>query len=186
VAHRLEAAGAVVDTIQPDLEMHAAWQTYGTLTGAWLASRPIPTLPTLSDTLRKVLAGGPIVQGALRGTRLRGRQLAAVLAQRDRITQQVDQVLAQRQGWLCPVAAMPAFPHHPVARPFQIEGQSVPYLLAGIAFTSLFTLSRHPVVILPVGQTAAGWPIGLQLVGHRWGDQTLLSLAETVMQAWAP
>jgi len=37
-----------------------------------------------------------------------------------------------------------------------------------------------------VGQTAAGWPIGLQLVGHRWGDQTLLSLAETVMQAWAP
>ena len=38
-------------------------------------------------------------------------------------------------------------------------------------------LSGHPVVVLPVGWSTQGLPMGVQLVGRRWGDPQLLDVA---------
>ncbi|MCC7271698.1 MAG: amidase [Alphaproteobacteria bacterium] len=48
---------------------------------------------------------------------------------------------------------------------------------AAWANTFLFNLTEQPAISLPCGRTAEGWPIGLQLVGHRFDDRGVLRLA---------
>lgn len=38
--------------------------------------------------------------------------------------------------------------------------------------------SGHPAVVIPIGQTQAGLPIGLQIVGKRWREMELLAIAQ--------
>jgi amidase len=43
-------------------------------------------------------------------------------------------------------------------------------------FTSMFNVSGLPAITLPIDQTAAGVPMGVQLVGRPGGEATLLAL----------
>jgi amidase len=182
----LESAGCRVEKASPlNFDYVAAVETYGELTGAWLSNRPIPKLPTLKNDLRKLFSGASVVRGALRGTRMNLKQYAAAMAKRDYFTSQVQNFLGQWDAWLVPTTAIAAFPHQPVGQAFEIQGQKVPYLDACVTFTGLFTLTGNPVVVLPVGKTEQGLPIGLQLVGRRWHDMRLLNLSEKIMEVTA-
>lgn len=184
VAQTLSQQGCQVETATPPgFDYTTAWETYGELTGAWLATRPIPTWPILKDTLRKLLAGGPVIRGALRGSRLSLKRYGAALARRIHLTQQMDAFLSQWDAWMCPVVPFPAFEHHPPGKPIEVEGKPMPYVLSGVAFTSIFTVTGHPVVVMPVGQTPQGLPVGIQLVGQRWRDYLLLDLAAAIAEA---
>jgi amidase len=45
-----------------------------------------------------------------------------------------------------------------------------------------FNLTGHPVVVIPVGQTKDGLPIGMQIVGKRWKEMELLAIAQQLTQ----
>ncbi|MDX1613231.1 MAG: amidase family protein [Candidatus Promineifilaceae bacterium] len=69
----------------------------------------------------------------------------------------------------------------------QTRARAADEALAHGAYCSVFNLSDHPAVSLPVGQSATGLPIGVQLVGQRWADMALLDVAEqieTVVGPW--
>jgi aspartyl-tRNA(Asn)/glutamyl-tRNA(Gln) amidotransferase subunit A len=72
---------------------------------------------------------------------------------------------------LSPVSPMPAFPVHQAsplhdpARPFE-----------HIAFTLPFNMSEQPALAINAGYTAAGLPIGLQIIGRRFDDAGVLAL----------
>ncbi|MFG6467988.1 amidase [Roseateles sp. BYS87W] len=72
---------------------------------------------------------------------------------------------------LSPVAPMPAFPAHQASalhdprRPFE-----------HIAFTLPANMSEQPALAINAGYTAAGLPIGLQIVGRRFDDAGVLAL----------
>jgi amidase len=81
--------------------------------------------------------------------------------------------------FLCPAAFTPAFPHDP--GPFEArtiatpEGQR-PY--ADLAFwVAHASLPGLPAVAAPVGRTAAGLPVGAQVIGPLFEDDTALSFA---------
>ena len=42
----------------------------------------------------------------------------------------------------------------------------------------IFNLTGHPVVVMPVGQSQDGLPIAIQVVGKRWRDMELLTIAQ--------
>jgi aspartyl-tRNA(Asn)/glutamyl-tRNA(Gln) amidotransferase subunit A len=46
-----------------------------------------------------------------------------------------------------------------------------------IAFTLPFNMSEQPAASISCGQTRAGLPIGLQIIGHRHDDLTVLQVA---------
>lgn len=160
----------------------AAWENYGELIGAWLATRPIPKQPTLKNDLRKLIAGGPVIRGALKGSGLKLKQYGAALARRVAFTKQMDNFLSQWDAWICPVVPFPAFQHHTPGKPIEVDGEQMHYVLGGIAYTSIFTLTGHPVVVIPIGQTQTGLPIGIHLVGKRWQDSQLLDLAQKIVE----
>jgi aspartyl-tRNA(Asn)/glutamyl-tRNA(Gln) amidotransferase subunit A len=50
-------------------------------------------------------------------------------------------------------------------------------------YTFPFNLSGHPAISIPCGFTAAGLPVGLQIVGPWQSDQQLLELAAMIEAA---
>jgi amidase len=46
---------------------------------------------------------------------------------------------------------------------------------------SRITVTAHPAVSVPAGLTAAGLPVGLQLVGRYGADRRLLEIAAAIM-----
>ena len=108
------------------------------------------------------------------------KQYFTALTERDRRIVQMDQLLDPWDVYLCPVSATPAFTHRPSGTAIEIEGRMVPYFLASGAYTIPFSLSGHPVVVIPIGQTRSGLPIGMQIVGKRWREMELLAIAQEI------
>ena len=82
---------------------------------------------------------------------------------------------------LCPVAITTAFEHWPPEAPFIIDGEQVPYW-GMINYCCPFNLTGHPAIVIPLAQDRDGLPIGVQIVGHRWGEERLLAIARTLSQ----
>jgi amidase len=93
---------------------------------------------------------------------------------------------------LCPVVPTAAFPHDQkrdrVDRRLLVNGREQEYnsqlFWAGIA-----TLPYLPATVAPAGRTAAGLPVGVQIVGPYLGDRTTIELARLladVTEAFVP
>ncbi len=84
---------------------------------------------------------------------------------------------------LMPVAMMAAIPHDHSdpfpERVIRMDGDSRPYtdLMAWIA---LATLTHLPATVVPVGCTASGLPVGIQIVGPYLEDRTTLAVARLI------
>jgi amidase len=92
---------------------------------------------------------------------------------------------------LCPVLSTAAFPHSdvpPQRRTLTVNGREVPFenqlFWAGYA-----GVAHLPATVAPVGLSPEGLPIGVQIVGLRYGDLTTLRFArllEERYRAFAP
>ena len=60
------------------------------------------------------------------------------------------------------------------------------YPFEHVNFTVPFNMSEQPAASVPCGMTADGLPIGLQIVGHRFDDRGVLQLARAFEQLRAP
>jgi aspartyl-tRNA(Asn)/glutamyl-tRNA(Gln) amidotransferase subunit A len=76
---------------------------------------------------------------------------------------------------LTPTMPMPAFPLG-TNSPVDANGQSG-RILAWTPFTYPWNLTGHPAISVPCGLTSSGLPVGLQIIGRRWGDATVLRAA---------
>lgn len=75
-----------------------------------------------------------------------------------------------------PATILPAFPMH-WRYPQRLAGHSFANYVDWMMITSLVTLTSCPAISLPCGFTAAGLPVGLQLVAPSHGDGDLLTWA---------
>jgi len=81
---------------------------------------------------------------------------------------------------LCPVCAVPAFGHR--ERSWTVEGRTVEYLDA-MSYTQWFNLLGNPAVVVPVGRSPEGLPIGVQVVGRPHEEEVVLAIAARIEQA---
>jgi amidase len=86
---------------------------------------------------------------------------------------------------LMPVAMVPAIPHDH-SEPFPdrviaVNGATRPYTDL-MAWVALATLAHLPATVVPVGRTAAGLPVGIQIVGPYLEDRTTLAVGRLVEQ----
>jgi amidase len=81
---------------------------------------------------------------------------------------------------LKPVAATAAFPHNHNPnrdeRTVKVDGTSAPYA-EQLFFAGLASLSYLPATAAPIGLTAAGLPVGLQIIGPEGEDATTIEFA---------
>jgi aspartyl-tRNA(Asn)/glutamyl-tRNA(Gln) amidotransferase subunit A len=93
---------------------------------------------------------------------------ADALAQRARITADVDAVLGAADVMLLPTVAIEPPPIG--ADTLTVASAEMGVRAAMLRVTQPFNLSRHPALTLPCGTTEAGFPVGLQIVGRSTGD----------------
>jgi amidase len=82
---------------------------------------------------------------------------------------------------LCPPSMMAAFPHCEPGAPLRVDDHDVTYWMIS-AHSTLFNYTGHPAVVLPFRLDRDGLPLGIQLVGKRWGESRLLAVAEALTE----
>jgi len=173
-AEALERAGLQVVPFRPDGLEQARdlwWKLFGTAGGMMLGpltkGQESEISPILKEFLNWVASEPPHT----------GQTLLYTWLLRDELR---NQILAQMQVFpilLCPAAAIPAFRHG--ERVWKVEGKTVKYLDAW-SYTEWFNLLGNPGAVVPVGQSAEGLPIGVQIVGRPWEEELVLAVATEV------
>ena len=94
----------------------------------------------------------------------------------------VEDTLDGLDALAVPVLATPPLPNG-ADFPTEIDGENVSGLPMDWMLSWPFNMSGHPAVTVPAGLTDDGLPVGLQLVGHRYDEERLLSLAAAYERA---
>ncbi|MBV8188928.1 MAG: amidase [Alphaproteobacteria bacterium] len=181
----LAKAGAKVKRAEPaGLDWQLAWDDWSDL----LQYEVLALLP-LEE--REPMFGGadspdPSPRSRARAARLDMAEFFAVLDRRDRLMRQCESFLDDHDAWLMPVMPDAAFLRQPSHQPLRIDGVEHPYFLAGTSYNFLANLTGQPAIVLPCGFSKEGLPIGLQLVGKRWGEAKLLGIAKAVEKLLPP
>ncbi len=109
----------------------------------------------------------------------------ALLARRDAFIAAWEAFFGDWDALLCPVAMLSAFPHWPTDTPLPVDGAPEPYWRI-IGHCGPFNLTGHPVVVVPAGRDPTGLPVGMQIVGPRWGEARLLRIAAAIAEVVGP
>jgi aspartyl-tRNA(Asn)/glutamyl-tRNA(Gln) amidotransferase subunit A len=114
-----------------------------------------------------------------------GQDYARAILRRSAIFEKIRRLFATYDMLLCPTVAVPPF-EVGIEGPTQIAGQPVDRR-TWIAMTPLFNLTGQPAATVPCGFTDEGLPIGLQIVGRRFDEATVLraSAAFEAIRPWA-
>jgi amidase len=186
-AEKLSAQGCTVEKLNPpDFNFAEAWNTYGkimdmelgvyspafarvlTFAFGWYYRKDVPFLATVYP--------------------ISFEKYVKALTERDTYVSRMESFLSQYDAWLCPVTATPAYAHirpdryfgpYPLySKPVMVDDRPVNYLAANGCYTTIFNLTGNPVIVMPIGYARDGMPIGIQVVGSRWRDMGLLTVAK--------
>lgn len=194
VASNLASAGVQIERwIPPQFDLQETLQLYYQMAGFNMAYAQKVDLNATRKTLPFLVREATQGEKALRNLSNASNILPTVLnptlkgyfealTKRDRLIAQMDESLQLWDVWLCPVAITPAFTHRPKGAAVEVDNRKVPNFLASGAYTSPFNLTGHPVVVMPIGQTLTGLPIGMQVVGKRWQEMELLTIAQQLFE----
>ncbi len=170
-AKALCGAGFQVDRFQPEgLETaRQLWWKYFVVAGGMLLRRMFKNREAdLSPILKQFMEWSAAEFAHT------GETLLDAWIQRDVVRAQFFAQMQQYPILLCPAAAIPAFRHG--VRSWMIEGKTVEYLDAW-SYTEFFNLLGNPGVVVPVGSSPEGLPIGVQIVGRPWEEEQVLAVA---------
>lgn len=112
-----------------------------------------------------------------------GESLLAAWLARDALREKILLQMRKCPVLICPVAAIPAFRHG--EREWQVEGKTVKYLDAW-SYCEWFNLLGFPAVVVPMGHSDEGLPIGVQIVGRPWQEEVVLAVAAKLEKERGP
>ena len=179
-AEALRRAGFRVEAFRPEglEEARQLWWKFfgisgGMLLGPMIRGHEADRSPILREFSSWVAAEPPHT----------GQSLLDAWIQRDLVRMKIFAQMRECPVLLCPVAAIPAFRHG--ERAWQVEGKTVSYLDAW-SYCEWFNLLGMPAAVVPAGKSAEGLPIGVQIVGHPWEEEVVLSVAAELEMQLGP
>jgi amidase len=180
-AQSLRAKGASIDEIDLDLSQGRA--PYKTWRGVWMVGQQLNNLPRLDafgENLRENVESGISITTTDIAT---AEQIRFALFQRMRA------LLDRYDVLLTPAAPVKPYPVE-MNFPREINGKVFDDYIDWIAPASLITLLSLPAASVPAGLSNDNLPVGLQIVGPRFEEPQLLSLAKLIQETspigWPP
>lgn len=173
----LEACGNAAAAFEESLGCHVevvnpAWEspetTFSTIIAAQFYSAWADELPAREKDMDPTL-----VNFLRRGGTISAREYARAIAAIETFWQEVRAFLERFDLLLTPTTAVAPFALG-ARPPRDVSGRSVS-VLGWMPFTYPFNLTGQPAASVPAGWTPAGVPVGLQIVGRRHADRTVLA-----------
>ncbi|MCX7364927.1 MAG: amidase [Alphaproteobacteria bacterium] len=184
-ARLLAKAGAKVKHAAPEgLDWQQSWDDWSDLFQYLV--RALQPLGERERFMAKIGSPDPSVRSVARAARLDMAEFFAVLDRRDRTIRACETFLDGYDAWLMPVMPDAAFIRQKPSVPLMIDGVAHPYFFAGTSYNYLANFTGQPSIVLPCGFSREGLPIGLQLVGKRWGEANLLGVAKALERLLPP
>ncbi len=109
-----------------------------------------------------------------------GDSLLTAWLARDAVREKFLQQMRRYPVLLCPTATIPTFRHG--EREWLVDGKTVKYLDAW-SYCEWFNLLGFPALVVPMGFSAEGLPIGMQIVGRPWQEELVLAVASKLERA---
>jgi Asp-tRNA(Asn)/Glu-tRNA(Gln) amidotransferase A subunit family amidase len=103
--------------------------------------------------------------------------------ERDRLREELLRWLETTPIILAPVGATPAYAHDTLK--VTVHGETVGTFRA-FSYAQAFNVFDLPVVTVPAGRSTDGLPIGVQIVGRPFAEDTVLAAAEIVERVYNP
>ncbi len=176
---RLQALGCTVDTARLAMPGDEVWDCWLAWRAALVGSRLAPHAADPRQWARLK----PEAQWEVERWRaLDGATLMAASATRTRLYQTLLQLFDRFDLLALPAAQVWPFDAGQ-AWPRQIAGRAMDTYHRWMEVTILPTLAGLPAISVPAGFHAAGWPMGLQLIGRPRDDWGVLCLAHAYEQA---
>jgi Asp-tRNA(Asn)/Glu-tRNA(Gln) amidotransferase A subunit family amidase len=174
----LRAAGFRVESFRPrTLEsLRKLWWTFFVKCGAMFYA---PTIRGREEQLSPIFREFLGIASAT--PPLTATELLNAWAELDVLRAKTLEEMNEYPVLLCPVACVPAFRHG--ERKWSIDGREVDYLDA-VRHAQWFNTLAAPAAVVPVGRSAEGLPIGVQIVARPFEDETALGVAAVVDAAF--
>jgi len=184
----LDGAGLVTQRISLDLGA-----SHDRITDLWLQQMAV----LYAATAENFAASGVDLMGTHRHDLCpefvalleRGSELSAVDAKlgdvlRTAVFDALQGVFADHDVLVSPTVGVPPFPNAndgSTLGPVNIDGREVERTI-GWCLTHPINFTGHPAISVPAGLNSDGLPVGLQIVGRRFDDATVLAVAATLEQ----
>jgi aspartyl-tRNA(Asn)/glutamyl-tRNA(Gln) amidotransferase subunit A len=165
-AAQLAELGARVEAVDPGFDDPLEITTGLWFVGSWTLWN------TLTPAQQGVTDPDFAAQAAL-GARLSALDVQRLNLRRGALGSHMRQFMQRWDLLVTPAVAVPAFD----ARPAGHAPMDPVSMLGWTPFSYPFNLTQQPACTIPCGLTAAGLPIGLQLVGPMFGDARVLRAA---------
>ena len=147
-----------------------------------------------SEQLREIYQDREDEAGPIVSTVLRNSELATGLPEKISKAEPATAAVLERERWredllrwmkttpliLAPVGATPAFEHG--AQRLTVNGESISVFRA-FSYSQTFNVFGLPSVVVPAARSAAGLPIGVQIVGRPFEEGTVLAAAAAIEEA---
>jgi amidase len=179
LAARMERAGARVNKTAPAIYPRARGvfvQLLGAMLGQdmpWLVRKIFPMFAA-----RGLLKGQPnMVHLLRRALKMNTQEYAAALGVKRALVQDIERFFGSHDVLLAPVSYGPAFKRCKEGSALDFDGAMRPYNDYCWPYVGPFNASGHPALVMPLGTSKDGLPIGVQLIGPYWSEPELLHIA---------
>ncbi len=122
----------------------------------------------------------PNDEANLEGKINKAEKVAAAVLEREHLRQDLLRWMKTTPLILAPVGATPAFEHG--AQRVEVNGRSISVFRA-FGYSQTFNVFGLPSVVVPAGRSAEGLPIGVQIIGRPFEEQTALAAAAVIEEA---
>lgn len=173
-AFGMEDYGFAVEEVSLDLSF--ARKAFLALRGLWMVAHHF-------DHLDKLEHFGKNLSGNIRaGLGVTTRELAAAEKARARLWEIFYKFFLKWDFLLTPCTAVPPFPVD-INYPETIAGKKMETYIDWIAPTFVLSLTGLPAVSVPCGLDVEKLPVGLQIVGPSFGEESVLALTKQIQDA---
>jgi amidase len=176
-AAALRDAGFVVEPFRPDGLSRARelWSTIFVQAGAALLSSTVrgyenEISPNTREFLELPAAQEPFTS----------EHLLTALIERDQLRRQMQEQMRDFPILLAPVCSIPAFLHRHAGWGTEHDAN----YLRTMTYCQHYNLLGNPAATLPVGESATGLPIGVQIIGRPYKDDEVLAVAEILNEKY--
>jgi len=184
LAKKLAKAGARMREARPDIDYAAVWSGWAELIA--YMTRSLQPLEQRQKYFAYADSEDPSRRATGRASKLDMAEFAQVLSLRDQTIRAMDEFLDGYDAWITPVAAIPAFKRQRAGGTLTIDDRKHYYWQTATAYSYLANFTGQPCVVVPAGLSEEGMPIGVQIVGRRWGEMEILALAESIEKVIGP